>query len=122
MGQNRIPLTVSLLVPQIAKLSLILATLAISFAALLDVLVAGRGEASAVEREAIGKAKPVVLAFGADVHFEGILETKLAANPSGVLAPIGQVLDDADLAVVTLETDVTDSGAAATKQFAFSAR
>ena len=64
----------------------------------------------------------MVLAFGGDVHFEGILKSKLAANPPGVLAPIEPTLHDADLAVVNLETAVTTGGAAARKQFVFSAR
>ncbi len=64
-------------------------------------------------------AQPVVLAFGGDVHFEGVLQAKLEADPSGVLDPIAPVLRQADLAVVNLETAVTNSGAAASKTFVF---
>jgi len=121
VGWNRIPLPAPLLVPRIAKLSLVVVALAISFAALLGTLVAGRGEASATAREAVAKGKPVVLAFGGDVHFEGVLRSKLASSPEGLLAPIAPVLDNADLAIVNLETAVTNGGAPAAKQFVFSA-
>ena len=69
----------------------------------------------------VARDKPVVLAFGGDVHFEGVLESKLASGPEGLLAPIAPVLDDADLAIVNLETAVTNGGAPAAKQFVFSA-
>jgi poly-gamma-glutamate capsule biosynthesis protein CapA/YwtB (metallophosphatase superfamily) len=65
--------------------------------------------------------KPVVLAFGGDVHFEGVLESKLAANAAGTLDPIEPVFRRADLAMVNLETAVTNGGAAASKLFAFRA-
>ena len=107
--------------PRIAKLSLVLLTLAASLAAAFGGLDAGRGEASPAKPGVLEKANPVVLAFGGDVHFEGILQSKLAANPDGVLAPIQPLLDDADLAVVNLETAVTNGGAPAVKEFVFSA-
>ena len=72
-------------------------------------------------RGQLGSGKPVVLAFGGDVHFEGVLETKLAAAPSRVLEPIAPVLGEADLAVVNLETAVTAGGAASAKTFTFRA-
>jgi poly-gamma-glutamate capsule biosynthesis protein CapA/YwtB (metallophosphatase superfamily) len=67
------------------------------------------------------KAKPVVLAFGGDVHFEGILAEKLAASPSTVLDPIEDVLAEADIAVVNLETAVTNGGFPAVKEYVFRA-
>ena len=60
----------------------------------LGTLVAGRGEASTTEPGAVARDKPVVLAFGGDVHFEGVLESKLASSPAGLLAPIEPVLDE----------------------------
>ena len=63
--------------------------------------------------------KPVVLAFGGDVHFEGVLESKLAADPSGMLDPIEPVFRRADLAVVNLETAVTTGGSPTVKAFTF---
>lgn len=64
---------------------------------------------------------PVVLAFGGDVHFEGILESKLASRATGVLDPIEPVFRQADLAVVNLETAVTTRGTPASKEFVFRA-
>jgi hypothetical protein len=73
----------------------------------------------AAVRGHLGSGKPVTLAFGGDVHFEGVLETKLAASPSTVLAPIAPVLGEADIAVANLETAVTNGGSAASKTFVF---
>ena len=72
-------------------------------------------------RGPLGSGKPVVLAFGGDVHFEGVLAQKLATSASSMLGPIRPVLDSADLAVVNLETAVTNSGFATTKEFVFRA-
>jgi poly-gamma-glutamate capsule biosynthesis protein CapA/YwtB (metallophosphatase superfamily) len=69
----------------------------------------------------LGSGNPVVFAFGGDVHFEGVLSARLAASPSELLAPIAPVLGAADLAVVNLETAVTNSGPAAAKTFVFRA-
>jgi poly-gamma-glutamate capsule biosynthesis protein CapA/YwtB (metallophosphatase superfamily) len=65
--------------------------------------------------------KPVVLAFGGDVHFEGVIESELRATPRLVLASIGPVLRRADLAVVNLETAVTNGGTATPKEYTFRA-
>jgi hypothetical protein len=70
-------------------------------------------------RGPLGSGKQVVLAFGGDVHFEGVLASKLAASPATLLAPIEPVLGEADIAVVNLETAVTNRGAAASKTFVF---
>ena len=110
------------------KLSLLAVTALCAVAGLLVVLGAGstdepatatRSTAAKQARGPLGSGKPVVLAFGGDVHFEGILATKLAASPSTMLAPIAPVLGQADLAVVNLETAVTDRGSAAAKTFTF---
>jgi poly-gamma-glutamate capsule biosynthesis protein CapA/YwtB (metallophosphatase superfamily) len=92
-------------VPRIATLTLVLVTLALSVE-------------SAASRPA---GEPVVLAFGGDVHFEGVLDSKLSARASGVLAPISPVFRRADLAVVNLETAVTTGGSPASKEFVFRA-
>lgn len=68
-----------------------------------------------------GAGKPVVLAFAGDVHFEGQLESRLAADARNALAPIAPVLRTADLALVNLETAVTTGGSPAVKQFTFRA-
>ena len=64
---------------------------------------------------------PVVLAFGGDVHFEGVLGSKLAAGAAGVLDPIEPIFDQADLSVVNLETAVTNGGSPTPKAFVFRA-
>ena len=64
---------------------------------------------------------PVTLAFAGDVHFEGALGARLASEPGAVLADIAPVLQAADLAVVNLETALTDRGQAESKQFTFRA-
>jgi poly-gamma-glutamate synthesis protein (capsule biosynthesis protein) len=96
-------------------------------AALTALLAAGGALADGLrtnaraERSPLGSGRPVTLAFAGDVHFEGILASKLAASPSRLLAPIRPVLEQADLAVVNLETAVTTGGVAVAKQFAFAA-
>jgi poly-gamma-glutamate capsule biosynthesis protein CapA/YwtB (metallophosphatase superfamily) len=68
-----------------------------------------------------GSGQPVTIAFAGDIHFEGVLRNKLAANPSTVLAPIAPLLGSADLTVANLETAVTDRGTPAPKEFTFRA-
>jgi Bacterial capsule synthesis protein PGA_cap len=70
-------------------------------------------------REPTGE--PVTIAFGGDVHFEGAIESRLAANPATTLGPIAGVLRRADLAVVNLETAITERGTPAPKDFTFRA-
>jgi poly-gamma-glutamate capsule biosynthesis protein CapA/YwtB (metallophosphatase superfamily) len=103
-----------------AKPSPTVAALAASLAVALVTLVSPGGAASP-GRESPGSGKPVVLAFAGDIHFEGILSSKLAAAPSQVLAPIEPVLERADIAVVNLETAVTTRGSAQPKEYVFRA-
>jgi poly-gamma-glutamate synthesis protein (capsule biosynthesis protein) len=71
------------------------------------------------------KPKPtrgsVTFAFAGDVHFEGPLRAKLAANPLTVLAPIAPVLRKADIAMVNLETAITQRGTPEKKIYTFRA-
>ncbi len=64
---------------------------------------------------------PVTLAFGGDVHFEGVIRSRLESNPATALGPISSVLREADLAMVNLETAVTTGGAPTGKEFNFRA-
>jgi poly-gamma-glutamate capsule biosynthesis protein CapA/YwtB (metallophosphatase superfamily) len=64
---------------------------------------------------------PVTLAFGGDVHFEGVIATRLARDPATAMGPIASVLRQADLAMVNLETAVTTRGTPAPKDFTFRA-
>ena len=59
----------------------------------------------------LGSGHAVTLAFGGDVHFEGIVRSKLNANPTSVMAAIAPVFKKADLAMVNLETTVSYRGA-----------
>ena len=63
----------------------------------------------------------VTLAFGGDVHFEGVLRAKLAADPDHVLDAIAPVLRAADIAMVNLETAITERGVPQPKQYTFRA-
>lgn len=110
--------------PRIAKLTLAAVSALVGVTVLVSAVVAGAagttpGAARTPSAATGSEGKPVVLAFGGDVHFEGALASKLAANASGVLDPIEPVLRKADLAVVNLETAVTNGGSPATKEFVF---
>ncbi len=83
--------------------------------------MAALGAGAAGNAGARSQGKPVVLAFGGDVHFEGVLDSKLTADAKDVLAPIAPVLVSADIAVVNLETAVTNGGAPTAKEFTFRA-
>lgn len=66
--------------------------------------------------------RPYTISFGGDVHFEGVLRTRLNADPKTALGPIAKVLSRADLAMVNLETAITTGGTPAPgKQFTFRA-
>jgi hypothetical protein len=70
-------------------------------------------------REPTGE--PVTIAFGGDVHFEGAIGSRLATNPATTFGPVAGVLRRADLAVVNLETAITERGTPAPKDFTFRA-
>src|SRR5713101_6831390 len=70
-----------------------------------------------------GNCQPVTFAFAGDVHFVAqpdnesgavswtpSLAALLQADPTHVLAPIAPVLSGADIAMVNLETAITDRG------------
>jgi poly-gamma-glutamate capsule biosynthesis protein CapA/YwtB (metallophosphatase superfamily) len=70
----------------------------------------------------LGSGKPVVFAFGGDVHAEGSAATRLAASPTGMLDAVEPVFSRADIAVVNLETAVTSRGTPApAKEYTFRA-
>jgi len=66
-----------------------------------------------------GNGQPVTLAFGGDVMFEGHLRSKLLNDPAGVLAPVAPVLSAADVAIVNLETAITERGTPVPKKYNF---
>ncbi|MEU6719446.1 CapA family protein [Nonomuraea sp. NPDC046802] len=67
------------------------------------------------------KRRPFTISFGGDVHFEGGLRGRLA-NPDTALGPIADVLSEADMAMVNLETAITTGGTPAPdKEYTFRA-
>ncbi|GAA3729227.1 poly-gamma-glutamate synthesis protein (capsule biosynthesis protein) [Spinactinospora alkalitolerans] len=67
-------------------------------------------------------AEPFTIAFGGDVHFETVLRSRLDSDPETALGPVSSVLGEADIAMVNLETAVTEGGTQAPgKQFVFRA-
>jgi Bacterial capsule synthesis protein PGA_cap len=56
-----------------------------------------------------GNGKPVTLAFGGDVHFEGALGQRLTADPATALGnTVSQLLAGSQLRMVNLESALTD--------------
>jgi poly-gamma-glutamate synthesis protein (capsule biosynthesis protein) len=71
--------------------------------------------------DALGSGKAVTLAFGGDVHFEGVLARRLAAHPRTFLDPARALYSGADLVMVNLESAITTGGSPEPKQFTFRA-
>jgi poly-gamma-glutamate capsule biosynthesis protein CapA/YwtB (metallophosphatase superfamily) len=67
-------------------------------------------KAKTTSRGRLGSGRAVTLAFGGDVHFEGIVRSKLNASPSSVMSAIAPLLEKSDLAMVNLETTVSYRG------------
>jgi poly-gamma-glutamate synthesis protein (capsule biosynthesis protein) len=119
--RNLVPPAPILLVTNFAKLVPAVAAVFGSAAVLAGALETSSGEASHSARGPLGSGSSVLFAFGGDVHFEGILATKLATAPPRLLDRIAPVLGQADIAVVNLETAVTTRGTAASKDYVFRA-
>jgi len=66
-------------------------------------------------------ANEVTLAFAGDVHFENRVD-QLLADPTTTLGPAAAQLAVADLAMVNLETPITDRGTPEPKPYLFRAR
>jgi poly-gamma-glutamate synthesis protein (capsule biosynthesis protein) len=67
-----------------------------------------------------GNGQQVTFAFGGDVHFEGNIRWRLG-TPSTALASVAPLLAGADIAMVNLETAITERGTPATKAYNFRA-
>jgi poly-gamma-glutamate synthesis protein (capsule biosynthesis protein) len=65
--------------------------------------------------------RPVRLAFGGDVHFEGVSGQRLATDPTTAVGPLAEVLTRADLAMVNLESAITTGGVPVPKTYVFRA-
>jgi poly-gamma-glutamate synthesis protein (capsule biosynthesis protein) len=68
-----------------------------------------------------GSGNAVVLAFAGDTNFEGVIRARLDADPDTVLREVAPTFTAADLAMVNLETAITDGGTAQSKDFTFRA-
>jgi len=76
---------------------------------------------SAVAKPGEARGSAVTLAFGGDVHFEGVIRSRLTSNPATAVGPIASMLRRADLAMVNLETAITTRGTPQSKSFTFRA-
>ncbi len=68
-----------------------------------------------------GSGQPVTFAFGGDVHFESGIRSKLDSDPAGMFGPIAPELSAADVAMVNLETALTEHGRPEPKEYNFRA-
>jgi poly-gamma-glutamate capsule biosynthesis protein CapA/YwtB (metallophosphatase superfamily) len=69
----------------------------------------------------LGNGNQVTFAFGGDVHFERSIEVRLADDPASVMGLVAPTMTAADLAVVNVETAVTEGGTPAVKPITFRA-
>ena len=86
-------------------------------------LTAG-GSARAVpveDRSWRGSEQTVTFMFAGDSQFEGAVANRLAADPNAALLPMAPVFEQADLAMVNLETAITERGSPEPKEFTFRA-
>jgi poly-gamma-glutamate capsule biosynthesis protein CapA/YwtB (metallophosphatase superfamily) len=86
---------------------------------------AGPGGTTPTQRASVPAASPtrpatITLAFAGDVHFTG-RTAGLLADPAAAFGPISAALSKADLAMVNLETAITQRGAPESKEFTFRA-
>jgi len=100
-------------------------TLAVTALALVAAaaLALGRdgGAHASPARARVATPAPVTLAFAGDVHFEGDVRATLLSRSRTVLGAMAPTLGQASLAVVNLETAVTDRGTPQPKQYVFRA-
>ena len=104
--------------------ALIVVVTMLAVAAVAVTILVGRGGgARAAPTRPDSRPAPgaVTLAFGGDVHFEGDVRARLLSRSRTVLGAMKPTLAQADLAVVNLETAVTDGGTPQSKQYVFRA-
>lgn len=63
----------------------------------------------------------MTFAFAGDVNFEGRMRDRLLADPSTALREVAPMLSTADIAMVNLETAITEGGTPEVKEFTFRA-
>jgi poly-gamma-glutamate synthesis protein (capsule biosynthesis protein) len=70
------------------------------------------------ETPAPSPPEPVTIAFAGDLHFEGSLASRLSGDQPAI-GPLGKRLARADLAIVNLESAVTNRGTPEPKEYTF---
>jgi poly-gamma-glutamate synthesis protein (capsule biosynthesis protein) len=91
-------------------------------AAAIGYLSSGAQRAVALDDRAwTGNGEQVTFLFAGDTQFEGSAANRLAADPTGVLAPMAPVMSQADITMVNLETSITTRGSPEPKEFTFRA-
>ncbi len=63
----------------------------------------------------------ITIAFGGDVHFEGLVGVRFADEGAAMFAPIAQILSSADIAIVNFESAITERGEPVAKAYNFRA-
>ena len=63
----------------------------------------------------LGSGKPITIAFGGDVNFEGGLAGALQSDPASLLSDVQPLWADADIVMVNLETAITERGTRPTR-------
>jgi poly-gamma-glutamate capsule biosynthesis protein CapA/YwtB (metallophosphatase superfamily) len=86
-----------------------------------QVVQISNGEALQARRPVKPRPQAVTLAFAGDVMFGGMIAPQLAADPGALLDGVAPLLRRADLAVVNLETAITQRGTAEPKEYTFRA-
>jgi poly-gamma-glutamate synthesis protein (capsule biosynthesis protein) len=82
---------------------------------------AARGGSRGAAVGPAASAGAVTMAFGGDIHFESFLRTNLEAAPTDMLDPVAEMMAEADIAIVNLESAVTERGAPSVKTYNFRA-
>ncbi|MEZ5381332.1 MAG: CapA family protein [Microthrixaceae bacterium] len=72
----------------------------------------GNRAAGSPDAPPVGSGKPVTLVFAGDTAVRGVSEDLQADDPASVFGPAAELLRDADLALLNLETAVTNGGGA----------
>ena len=77
------------------------------FGSVSSTLASNAAAATQAATRSLGRGSPVTIAFGGDVHFEGVLRTKLNGAPTTMLDLVKPLYAGADIMMVNLETAIT---------------
>ncbi|WP_425573510.1 CapA family protein [Nocardiopsis rhodophaea] len=96
--------------PPALRVGSLAVTIAVAAACTAGSNVQETAESASPTGPAGAASSPFTIAFGGDVMFDGLLRERLDSDPATALGPIADTLSAADLAMVNLETAVTDGG------------